>query len=63
LPAPDVLLPAAGAVLAAVTPSTLDAGWLQQAQAAAAAKRKAKPTRRRQKKNQKKLDNAIRWQH
>jgi hypothetical protein len=55
LPAPDVLLPAAGAVLAAVTSSTPDAGWyqrLQRATAAAAAK-KATPTRRRQQKKPK----------
>jgi len=56
LPAPDVLLPAAGAALAADTSSTPNAGWyqrLQRATEAAAAKRKARPARRRQQKKPK----------
>ena len=51
LPGSDVLLPAAGAVHAAATSSTLDADWLQRA--GAAAKRQAKPTQRRQQKKPK----------
>jgi hypothetical protein len=35
VPGPDVLLPTAGAMLAAATSSTLDADWLQRAGAAA----------------------------